>query len=69
WGLYHGFSTFIFGYSIINLRDNYSIGARRSCQSLGLKPENVSRERGSDNWLKGLNPTINPVEPVLTLKM
>lgn len=30
------------------------IGAKRSCQSLGIKPQNVSREIGVDNWYKGI---------------
>jgi hypothetical protein len=46
-----------------------SIRARRSVPKSRIKPRNVSREIGSDNWQMELNPLINPIKPVLTLEM
>ncbi len=43
--------------------------ARRSVPKSRIKPRNVSREIGSDNWQMELNPLINPIKPVLTLEM
>ena len=48
---------------------NETVCARRSVPKSRIKPRNVSREIGSDNWQMELNPLINPIKPVLTLEM